>query len=446
MWPDSASRFANGLIACIVAGLATGGDAAASGMAEIRAVLAKPLAGDSRTREQVAAELAGLGQDAVEPLFDLYLGERWEELFEGTESIDVSQWWCPPDAIPELCLDALARMPARRVVERLDEVTGEGSEHDTRLAGLRVLAALGAPEGLPSVFRLGATFEDLALRYRSVQGPLEDAFARVLSGDPVRVARQLDAHAKDANPLLLSTLVTAIGRTGRPEYLSSLASFARGKGDLARAALEALPETVCIAPWRFDQEPCELLRPHLGNADWRMRRAAAFGLGKLRDAHSFRAIAKLLDDESQAVASAARWAVGQLARSEDSRSSSEWIDWYAAQEKWWTSRGTDLIERLRDGDPRGAADAVRELLEHPLYREETAAKLAALLQGAEAPLAASIVSGLRELGSKRVVPDLVWLLESQDPALRDAALRALGRLTGAELPPDPAPWRALVEG
>ena len=355
----------------------------AGGVSDVREVLRREYSNDERTREEVVRELVELGPSSVGTFFELYTGEAFDELFGGEEIVDLERWWCPPDKFGDLFLAALGELPARRVVAWLDTHVAADAEHEDRLAALRVLAELESPEALGAVLRYGEEVGALALRYRSVQKPLEAALGRTLESDPDRVARDLEGRLADLDPELLATLATAIGRTGRPEYLRALDRMVEQDGEVGVRALEAVPELVSVAPWRFDDEPRELVRDRLNDSDWRFRRAAAFAAGRLEDTEAFGRLVLLLDENNEAVRSAAGWAVRELSGLRQDKSATGWLEWYRDEETWARERGPELQDALESGEPATVAAAVRELLLHPVFRDRSAAWLAEVLESAE---------------------------------------------------------------
>lgn len=425
---------------------ATVGHAGGGDLAGVRAVLEKPYASDSRSQDEVIDELASLGQGALPAMFRLYCGEGWEEFFGDEEEIDVDELWCPPDRIHDLLLPALGRMPARHVVEHLRTAAAAEAPHETRLAAVRVLGELGSVEALEPLLRLGEDFGPLGLRYRSVQKPMEEALTAVFDGDPTRSARELAGRVGEASDGVLSLVVTALGRAARPELLTVFGTLVRGEGEVGLHALEVLADFVGRAPWRFDDAPADLARGFLVHEDWRYRRAAAFTLAQIGDAESFPRLILLLDDGSQPVASAAAWALRTLSGVEHPESSTAWLDWYSEQTIWWHEHEDELYDGLHSRDPRSVGEALRAFYEHPLFRDAAARELVKLLDSSDETVVLTALSGLRDLRSQRVVPELVWLVESRNDRVRAAALETLGRLTGAELPPSRDAWRSYVEG
>jgi HEAT repeat protein len=443
-----APRSTSGTLTAAALALLAGSAASAEsrGMSEVRSVLEKPFQQDTRTQGQVVDQLADLGPDAVPALFDIYMGDGLEELFGKEEAVDVDDWWCRPDEMHEVVLAALGRMSPKDVVAHVDRTVPDDAEHETRVATLRVLAALGSTEALEPLFRLGASFGTLPLRYRSVQSPMETAFEAILVGDTARVVRDLPELLEDAPEGVQSTFVTAAGRTGREELVSVFARLAQGGGDVGVQALETLPDLVNAAPWRHDDSARELARNYLSSADWRYRRAAAFAAGQMNDVEAFRGVVLLLDDDHQAVASAARWALEAISEIEDPETSTAWLRWFDEQEGWWYDNRDALFDDLDSGDAMRVGQALRNLYARPLFREEAAHEVSRLLDSSDEALVVTAINGLQDLGSKRVVPELVWLVDSRSQRIRVAAVQALGRLTGADLPPDRNAWRAYVEG
>ncbi len=418
--------------------------AAPADLDDVRGIL-RSSESDHRSQEDVVAGLTGLGSGAVPTLLDLCLGTA--DLFEPEEAIELSEWWCGPDEFGHLYAAALSRMPAASIVDYLQHRVPDDAEHNVRLTAVRILGANGSGTGLEELLRLGESFGELGLRYRSVQLQLENAFETVLERDPRTASRRLADLIGESSTGVRTALLTAMVHTGRPEFLSVIAALSSDGSELGLHVVDRLPELVAAAPWRFDNRPCEIVRRHLAHVDWRYRRSAALALGEMRDVDSFRSICLLLDDGEPAVTAAARWALANMAGTTVPSTSTEWLAWLDEQVAWWEDERPALLERLESDETRGAAEAIRELVARPLFRDGVALDFAALTRNGTRPrLVLASVGALEQLGSRGVLPDLLTLAESRDASIRAAALAALARLTGAAPSPDPATWRRLIEG
>src|SRR6185503_16438532 len=91
----------------------------------------------------------------------------------------------------------------------------------------------------------------------------------------------------------------------------------------------------------------------------------------------------------------------------------------------------------------GLADLVapvRELSEHPLYRDELVAVLAALLRRPDPEVRILGCDALQRLGSRLALPELCPRLGDRNRTVAVAAHRALVALSGVDLPAKHAVW------
>ena len=134
--------------------------AAAPARSDVRTVLARRAPLETRTPSELADGLAALGPAAVPQLYELATGRGLEALVDG-EWLP-SAWSCEPEAIAELCANALERAPdAAAVLAHLARALDAKPNDHERLLILRILAGQGSAAGLELVLRSASELGDL---------------------------------------------------------------------------------------------------------------------------------------------------------------------------------------------------------------------------------------------------------------------------------------------
>jgi HEAT repeat protein len=196
----------------------------------------------------------------------------------------------------------------------------------------------------------------------------------------------------------------------------------------------------------LSQDQFSWIRPFLADEDWRVRREAALALGRMQDHRSYEELVGCLSDEQRLVQQAGLWALRRMSGKNFDDDAAGWRSWFAEESHWFETRGVVLIESLRDADPAIVIDAVRELVQRPLFKHETAEALAVTLRNPNPLVVTGAAAALAELGSVRAVRPLCEALSSSDGGARRAAHAALVRLTGHTWPLDSDEWPRLANG
>jgi HEAT repeat protein len=424
---------------------ATAGAPHADVYREVRDILSADWSGQARTEQEVLERLVGLGGDAIPELFALCAGESVSRLFEEGEVLDETTWFVDPSSFDGLFLRALGAQPPSTVVEHVGRRLREGSSHELRLSAVRVLGALGSAEGLALIDDLVKELGPLALRYRSVRGPLEVALRRIVDRDPAALL-VVESNLEDEPTEFVDIVVEAVS-TIRREHTLRVLEKALGRGpDLDARVLTVIAELHATAPWIFHDEAPPIVRPFLSAGDWRLRKAAAVSVARMRDLESFSRVVLLLEDEHASVQHAALRALSEIAGTSRFESPRDWLRWHDEQIAWWARNLDELRADLESDAPQVVMRAVRALVDRPLFRDEASVTLAAHLHRPEPGLVITICRALADLGSSRVVPDLLEPLQATNPAIRDAARSALGAITGQDLPAEHQCWSDYVQG
>ena len=435
-------------------------------LAHVRAVL-RLRRDEARTAEDVVAALVRLGPAEIDAFYRLAAGDGLELLFPPEEPYEPERSVCTPEEASELALAALERLPVPQVLAFLaleleppaaerhaadDPAAEAGSTPwaptvETRQAVLRMLGALGSADGLELVWRISASFGDLALSYPSARNVLRGALTDILRADP-RAWRLVGERRERLEPFERGLVLEALQETERAEG-AALALALLGQtsvpDDLVRlvgvlARLEELHPTELSGTTVRELGRCWLRLPASE------RRTAAASLARTADPEASGTLLELLEENDGRARRIALAGLSELCGLRVGEDAATWRAWLERERAWWNEQAEELCLRVGEGDPAAASDALRELARHRLYRRDLAQRVAAGLT--EQPTATALQSCrlLATLDSRAALAGLVRVLDSEPSAVVEAALRSLRELTGRDLGEDARAWRGLVGG
>jgi HEAT repeat protein/beta-lactamase regulating signal transducer with metallopeptidase domain len=391
---------------------------------------------DSEVRKTVVAALASL-QDtaAVQALMQALLEDSDPEVreaaawalgeIEDARAISALGDALQRDEVPAVRLMAawaLGEIEDPRGVEPLGSAIDD-SDPEVRLA---VIHALGEIESPGAIEPLGSALRDSDPEIREYAvwalGEIEDAravpaLADVLASDSdVAVRRKaawalgeiehgsgvdaLAAALSDEDAEVRGLAIWALGEIEDPRAVDPLAGLLRDSDvEVRQQAARALGEIE-------DRRAVDPLLEALRDSDARVRELAAWALGEIEDPRAGPGLAAALEDAEPAVRRRAIWALGEIEL---------------------RSAPPALIEALRDEDIRVRRLALRALAE----MEDPAAVpgMAALFHAADADTETrrAVIRALAEIHDPAAYQVLVEALNDEDPEIRRAAARALGR-------------------
>jgi HEAT repeat protein len=419
-----------------------GGEAAADGLADVRAVLRSRGPLDERGAPELVGGLAALGVEAIPLLHGLVRGAEQGELVGAEWRPD--EWRCSPEEIPELCARALERFPPKELLRHLEQALDESAGIEEQLVLLRLLGGAGVVEALPLLFECATKVGDPTLRRPRVAHALREAFARVLTEDP-RAWAWLEARSREIDPAVAGALVDAIGATGRARGAGLLAAwFGAGRFDPARIA-DALAALEHARPWELEGTTLRTTALWWRSQDPAERTQAARLAGELGGLERVSELIAFLEDSEAPVRRTAHQALERLAGVPMRGDVEAWQAWHERELAWRERRWPVLLETLSAAKAGPAVEALRELGRHALYRGELARTLAANLARFPRSAALAACAELERLGSRHALPGLVAVLSDCDPKLRAAAWHALRSMTGMGLALAPELWQPVVD-
>lgn len=392
----------------------------------------------TREAEEFAREIAALGLAALRPCLDTLELQRVACVVPG----DVEQMLSGPQR--EILLLALTELPPPRVLAGGFERLALSQEPAVRRLVLDVLQVAGNQEHLAELDSL-ALREDEAL----LRPELEESFQAALAGILRRHPRAYDLLAnfhRDAPEPLADAIVRAVGDAGDTRglaFLEHAITFRTSQLSLCASQVQRLGRS---GDRERDAELAQRLRWAVDPDRPEACRALLMALGELRDSESVPILIEFLSSPDAGLSGNALWALRRITDLNFPGLPERWSAWYESELEWFVREQDFVLRDLHSGSPSAAAAAARTISERRLWREELALELLTALRRPHSTLRAPICRALERLGVDSVAPELVDLLDDEDPASVQAALRTLTALTGRDLPADAMTWRLALAG
>jgi len=270
---------------------------------------------------------------------------------------------------------------------------------------------------------------------------LRAAVVEILARD-ARAFTELVPAWRRAGAELRGELLAAVAERADPAGLDFLAWVATYEGlengrGLAEACLALAPR----ASGPEARESLERLCVLLESEDDACVQTAVLALSRARVDAAVPAWIELLERPSRAVRERARRALEQHSGLALGAAPERWRAWHDAELAWLEDEAPAVLAELELDDDARVLAALRALAPRRLARDELALAVAATLDHPHAVVRAAACSALESLAVPAALPALALALDDEDEAVARGAWSALRRLTGLDLPFDPAPWR-----
>lgn len=388
--------------------------------------------------EAFAREISAQGPAVLRPCLDTLELQR----VACVVPTDIEQMLSRPQR--EILLLALAELPSTLVLASGFERLALSREPAVRRLVLDVLQVAGGSTHLAELDEL-ALGEDEALLRHELEESFQAALAGILRRDP-RAFDQLSSFHRDAPEPLADAIVRAVGDAGDTRglaFLEHAITFRASQTSLCASQVQRLGRS---GDRQRDAELAQRLRWTLDPDQPEACGALVMALGELRDSESVPVLIEFLSGSHAGLAGNALWALRRITDLNFPALPERWSAWYESELAWFTREQDFALRDLHSGSPSAAAAAARAISERRLWREELAEELLTALQRPHPTLRAPICRAIERLGVDSVAPGLVDLLDDDDPASVQAALRTLTALTGRELPADSMTWRLALTG
>lgn len=345
----------------------------------------------------------------------------------------------------EILRAALAQMPGSAVLAHIQQRLEASPELDVRLMLAGLLGKLQGRKAFEMLLGLVDGIESIHLMRSYVQGSVEVPIGEHLQRDPGVIA-QIDKRAFRADAALLGVYARSIGSVHSARGVELLAGWVGRDPEADAVILTQLGRAAGEGGLAISPESLAVVRRSASSSDLQVQRAAVVALGRLRDSESFDALVEVMEKGVSLAASSARWSLTRICDLDLGDQTQAWKDWRERENTWWSERAPLLIDELRGEQAGVVAQAMAELLRHPLHRHSVVEVLGPMLAHPDEHVARAACASLARLESSHAVPWLVEALSRPDPELRRIAGESLTRLTGLTLPPDPLAWSRALAG
>ncbi|MBL8858536.1 MAG: HEAT repeat domain-containing protein [Planctomycetes bacterium] len=393
-----------------------------------------------RVLEDVAAELAGFGPNAIQAYFAILSGTVDGPYLEGA-AFPAAGSLEPNDVL----MAALARMRPADVAAHVAAAASGDVPFDVRIVAMRVLDEVGAEGGFAAWTQIVGEIDPELLPRAYVQGPCERALASVLARDN-QAFRGLQERISKLDAKLIPLVLRGIGACRRAQGVPVLTALLGRLRDSDLVLLPSIAQLVESTTGDMSDEDLTWLRPFASDEDWRVRREAVIALGRIGDWRSHALLVTSLGDENRLVQQAARWALIRLAGVDYEEDASAWSDWFETEIAWYETNGSRLAREIDSAEPALAVESVREFAAHGLFRHDAARAIVRMCLRTDADIVRQGCLVLSDLRSPAAIPGLLDALQSEDASIREAARATLSAITGLQLAPDGPAWRRALVG
>jgi len=332
---------------------------------------------------------------------------------------------------------ALAVRPRRELVTFLDGLSRAPLELRERLEAHRLFSVAGGGEHLRLLLRLSLVPGD-GLPPQELRASFVGALAAVLKRDELAL-EQIPSLFAESPPGLVGSVIEAVAEVTGPHATQVLARLLGRVPGLDGLLLGRLAQRADSADL-CDEFVLDGLRRYLRHADPVLVVAACRALAVLGDDGAVEELIVLLERGDERVRAASGAALTTLSGLSFGLDVERWSSWFQDEQRWWNERAETELARVEGARGAEYVRAARAVLEHRLHRDRIAEAFVQALGRRAADEVWLACRALGELRSRVSLAALVECLEHEDPAVREAAWRALQAITGEALPAESASW------
>ena len=394
---------------------------------------------DDVDADVLASELGRI-ESAVGPLFRILaesgIPSEWTPEGEGFHALRETQ-----RAAVRAALGKISRNELRAF---MDAITVAERRFEWRRTAVLVVGDFGQTKDLHLLIELATPLEEEAVVVvRSMRLAFQEGLAQILERDP-NACSYLEDQFVEVHTGLRSSIVDVVAEHSSEQALSTLARMLNRVPEIDPFILSAITRVAGrLDPPAGDEAVRRQVRALLTRVDRRLVEGAARAAGKLEDYESVPILLDLLEDGDPNLRGSAHRSLQEITGLGFRPDLRLWLAWHERESRWWEDHSEAAFRDLQGSDPVKITQAISQVSRQRLRRHQLAARLAECLTLDDPALVKTACEGLSQLRSPAAIPDLVESLEHDDWAVRQAALRALCRITGRQLPPDPELWRKL---
>ncbi len=342
----------------------------------------------------------------------------------------------------ERLLGLLRARPAAALAGWLEEQVAGGAPERARLVALECLSGRAMAGELASLVRIADPAD--APPSPGLLAVLRAALLQVRADDSRAFDRLVDAW-QGARAELRAELLAVVGERGDPaglEFLAWVATFELQ--GFERAVASELLRLAPRARTAEAREPLADLCVLLDSSDPFCVQTASSALARARVEAAVPGWIELLASESRGVRERARHCLETVSGLSLGPTRERWLAWYEAELAWYEHEAPGACADLDSGDEATVLAAIRALAGRHFFRDELAQALSPVLEHPSPAVRLCACRALAGLGSWSAVPSLVHGLEDENEDVSRAAWSALRAISGLDLPPDGAMWRAQL--
>ncbi len=344
----------------------------------------------------------------------------------------------PDEAVAERILRGFASFDSKAVLAATRGALSDAQPVASRIAAMRAITASPTPDALPALYAACPRNASFSLKHE-----FEHTVATVFHHAPgaihttTRNWRHVPAH-------LRSNVLHAIGSAATRPGLDWLAEQLWYQTKHELIVLTGITKLAPLA--RPDQatDITEQLRDRLDPSDPALCQAASLAVAAFRDVESVPLLIALLSAETRGVRENALWALRQISGRSFGSNAAQWQAWFDAEDAWLEKRAPRVFESLDNKNAEAIAAALREIAAHTVFRDTLTDAVTPLLRHKRTAVAVLVCTTLAHLGSRRAIEPLIDALKAENETREKAALVALRKLTGCDLPAESDRWRETL--
>jgi len=380
----------------------------------------------------LVVRIAHAGPLALEAAFEVLVQRSVPE----ARADDASQTLSGPQRA--LVLQAIALLPITDVRAHL-AVRLRAARTDAQAVHLAVVYVLGAVGSANDLQRLAALAprksEDADVLTRDARSALTEGAVAILARDP-RAWRVIDDVVRTANRSAARCLIEAVGARRDPRALEILYSAVSAHPDLSPLAVASVQRVGPSLDGEVTLQFTSWMASEFAFARKESRQGLLQAIGVLDDGSHAHVLVDALDDEEFEVREAAAWALRKMTGFGYPATPEPWRAWLHDEQRWNDDERAAARAALESSDVAEVVVALRAYAGRRAWRESLALDVALVLERNEPNLQRLACEVLQSLNAYCAIRPMASLLDAPQTAVRDAARRALGSITGLELPQD----------
>ncbi|MCA8982046.1 MAG: HEAT repeat domain-containing protein [Planctomycetes bacterium] len=387
------------------------------------------------TKHEVEDLLVEGADECVDLCLELLLTEKIPALTEDApQRLSIQQ--------ETILLGALERMPRELVRQAADRDLLGATDERARVVACRVYGRAGSASDVDLLFTLscdeGAEDTTAALR-----AGFRDGLKHLVTQPDAAVA--IERKWPTAPDALRESTLLALGDSRDARALPLLRDVITWSDEWALLAIAQVRLIGASLDTQLNASLADSLADRLDDSETRIREAACFALGELRDEDHVEELIGLLDGADAVVRGAAHKSLIRIAGTQLPPNTRVWRVWFERERAAVDEMLNKLTDRLLTGPPTPVLEQLRDSTRFALGRHELAAALLPALDHENEEVRLTACKALRQLGSPVAIDALVYALGDHADEVRRAALGALFTITGVEGLETPDEWRDYLD-